>query len=170
MSTGEARARLAAMQAELVRTLTGQAGTAQAFNTTRLKATAEALRTKRGRAVARAWPGVAASLGEHYSERFATFAAQTPLPHNGGPIADGRAFARWLAQAGELSEQARLELLAVDLRYTAKGGGLVPRRGPAVLAAVLSQSRRLVLALRLPWIGERWFSLPLGRLLPWYRV
>jgi hypothetical protein len=161
MSGEDAATRLAAMQAELVRTLAGQAGTPRGFDYTRLEATAEALRKKRATAVARLWPGLACGLGDRYPHRFAAFAAQTPLPCAGGALADGRAFARWLARAGELSEQGRLETLAVDLRYTHKGGVLVRRRGPALLMAALSNPRRLVLFFRLPWIGERWLSLRL---------
>jgi hypothetical protein len=161
MSGEDAATRLAAMQAELVRTLAGQAGTPRGFDYTRLEATAEALRKKRATAVARLWPGLACGLGDRYPHRFAAFAAQTPLPCAGGALADGRAFARWLARAGELSEQGRLETLAVELRYTHKGGVLVRRRGPALLMAALSNPRRLVLFFRLPWIGERWLSLRL---------
>jgi hypothetical protein len=161
MSAEDTKTRLAAMQTELVRALTGQAGTPHGFDSMRLQATAKALLKKRATAVARAWPGLARGLGDRYPHLFAAFAAQTPLLHAGGPLADGRAFARWLARAGELSEQGRLETLAVDLRYTNKGGVLVPRKGPALLTAVLGNPRRRVLLLRLPWIGDRWLSLHL---------
>jgi hypothetical protein len=157
MSTEEARVRLAVMQTELVRTLTGQGGASNGLQGARLQATARALRTKRARAVARAWPGLAGDLGDRFAERFAAFAAGTLLPHNGGAVADGRAFARWLARSGELGERGRLEAMAVDLRYAARSDGLVPRKAPAVRMMMLSRPRRLVAACRLPWIGERWF-------------
>src|SRR5207248_6381143 len=121
-----------------------------------------ALQTKRMRAVARAWPSLARSLGKRYPQQFAAFASQTPLPQGGSFLDDGWAFARWLDQAGELAEPGRLELLAIDLRHAVQGGCLVPRRGFAVAMAVLSHPRRLVLALRLPWVGERWWTLPWG--------
>jgi hypothetical protein len=159
MSSPDARARLAARQAELVRALMSHGEPPPAGDAARLRATAEALAAKRAKAVARAWPALAAGLGEDFRERFARFAAGVPLPHEGGPLADGRAFARWLARAGELSDAGRLEALAVDLRYRAHAGGLVPRRGPALAWARLREPRRLVVAVRLPWLGERWLML-----------
>src|SRR5438045_4419606 len=108
MSNQQARARLASMQAELVRSLTGLAGAPQDFDPARLQAAANALQTKRMRAVARAWPSLARSLGKRYPQQFAAFASQTPLPQGGSSLDDGWAFARWLDQAGELAEPGRL--------------------------------------------------------------
>jgi hypothetical protein len=159
MSSPEARARLAARQAELVRALTGQGDPPPACDAARLRATAESLAAKRAQAVARAWPELVAGLGDQWRQRFDAFAARVPLPHEGGPLADGRAFAHWLARLGELSDAGRLEGLAVDLHYRARAGGLVPRSGPALVWAWLRQSGRLVVAVRLPWLGERWFTL-----------
>src|SRR5262245_14959244 len=105
MSLPDARARLAAQQPELVRALTGQAPAPADFDQARLGATAQALVTKRAQAVARTWPGLAAGLGERYRERFELFAKHWPLPHEGGPLADGRTFARMLARLGELSDE-----------------------------------------------------------------
>jgi hypothetical protein len=161
MSAGEARTRFATMQAEVVRALTEQGTSPRGFDLGQLRAAALALAAKRAQAVVRAWPALARDLGKRFEERFAAFATTMPLPREGGPLADGRAFIRWLAQSEDLSEEARLRVLAVDLRCATKGGGLVRRSGPAVAAAVLRRPHRLVLALRLPWIGERWLSLPL---------
>jgi hypothetical protein len=161
MSALEERSRLAALQAELVRTLTAPAAAPPGWDAARLRAAALSLASKRIRSVARAWPALAEALGARFAERFAAFAARTPLPELGGPLADGHAFARGLARAGGLPDAGRLELLAVRLRYAARAGGLVRRRGPALAATVLRRPRRLVVALRLPWLGERWLSLRL---------
>jgi hypothetical protein len=156
------RAKLAAQQAQLVQALAGKSEPPQGFDAERLQTTATALAQKRQRAVARAWPALTGALGEGFAEQFAEFAARTPLPRQGGPLADGRAFARFLAQRGDLPEAGRLEALAVDVHYVQRPFGLVPRRGPTVRLTMLKQPRRLVMALRLPWLGEHWFTLRLG--------
>jgi hypothetical protein len=162
MSLPEARARLAAQQAEVLRALTGQAPPPADFDEARLGATADALVSKRAQAVARAWPGLAAGLGERFRERFDYFAKHWPLPHEGGPLADGRTFARMLARLGELSDDGRREALAVDIHFKMSERGLVPRRGPAVSWTLLRQPHRLVVAVRLGWLGEHWFTIPLA--------
>jgi hypothetical protein len=48
------------------------------------------------------------------------------------------------------------------LHFKTCADGLVPRRGPAFTTAFLRQARRLVLAVRVPWLGERRLVLP-----PW---
>src|SRR5438094_839283 len=75
-------------------------------------------------------------------------------------LADGRSFAADLARRGELPDPGRLEALAVDLHYRRTRDGLKPRRGPAIKTAWLRGSRRLILAVRLPWLGARRVSLP----------
>lgn len=159
----KARARLADQQAALVTALMAQGEPPADFDVVRLRAVAAALTRKRVRAAARAWPGVARALGRRFGELFAAYAEATTLPRQGGPLADGRAFARWLAARNELPESGRLQELAVDLRYTGNPDGLVPRRTPACRAAWLRRSRRLIMAVWLPWLGERWVSIPLGR-------
>jgi hypothetical protein len=166
MSSPEARTRLAAQQAQLMLALAGRGQPPAACDPARLRATTEALATKRAQAVARVWPGLVQGLGARFRECFDEVAAAVPLPHGGGPLADGRAFARALARRGELSDAGRLEALAVDLHYRVCKSGLRPRRGPAVTWARLRESRRLVLAIRLPWLGERRLTLPLGPLTP----
>jgi hypothetical protein len=155
--SADARARLAALQAELVAALAGHAAPPTGFDAERIRAAAAALATKRRRAMARAWPGLTAAIAEHFD----SYAAATPLPRLGGPLADGRAFLRWLAARAEYPHQTRLQALAVDLRYATTADGLVPRRGPMLKAAWLRSTRRLVMALRLPWLGEWWVSVPL---------
>jgi hypothetical protein len=147
----EARARLAARQAELVRALTGQGGAPPGFVGDRLRAAATSLERKRKREVALAWPALTAALGRDFGPRFRAFAACTPLPASGGPFADGRAFARTLA-ADEWTDDLRLAVLAFDLR----------RRRPALAFVRLRQARRLVVALHLPPFGAYRVALPLG--------
>lgn len=158
----QSRSNLADKQAELVRALADGGPAPADFDSTRLQATAAALARKRRRAVARAWPELTTALGGRFAERFRAFAATMTMPRRGGPLADGRAFARWLSKSRELPDAGRVEALAVDLRYRSTPHGLVPRRGPALKAALLHNPRRLVLAVRLPWLGERWLTLPLG--------
>lgn len=161
--SAEARARLATKQAELVAALAGRAAAPAEFDAVRLQAAAASLATKRRHAVARAWPSLTEALGDDFEERFRCFAAATPLPRFGGPVADGRAFLCWLGPAADFGDACRLQELRVDLRFRKTSGGLAPRRGPALEFAVLREARRLVIALRLLWLGERWLSLPLGR-------
>jgi hypothetical protein len=158
----EAQARLADQQAQLVSALQGAGAAPAGFDERSLYATAASLAAKRRRSVARAWPALSEALGDRFDERFQSFAAISPLPSAGGPLADGRAFARWLAAAGELPDAGRLQALHVDLHFAQTAHGLRLRRGPALKAALLSNPRRLLIALRLPWLGERWLCLPLG--------
>jgi hypothetical protein len=164
MRFAEAQARLAVQQAALVRALTGQGVKPANFDAGRIEAVADALLRKRSRSVARVWPGLAAALGEQFAERFAAFARRTGLPRLGGPLADGRAFARALESTGDLPDAGRLETLAVDLRHLSTPDGLIPRRGLHLRALLLRSRRQVVVAARLPWLGERYVSLPL-----WHR-
>jgi hypothetical protein len=161
--SAEARVRLAAEQAALVTALVARGELPAGFDAVRLRATATSLVRKRRQAAARTWPGLARALGSRYDELFLEYAATAPLPRDGGPLADGRAFARWLAARGELPEAGRLQALAFDLRYAAKADGLVSRKWPTCKTAWLPHSRRLIVAVRLPWLGEYWLRIPLGR-------
>src|SRR5262249_26347924 len=131
------------------------------FDPVRLRATGEALQRKRARAAARAWPVLARSLGAEFDSLFTEFAAETPLPRTGGPLADGRAFARYLAARDQVPDEGKLEALAVDLHHVSTPDGLRPRRGSALKAARTGGGHRLAYAIRLPGIGEWWGSLPL---------
>src|SRR5262245_62673938 len=113
MLSAETRQRLAAAQAQLVNGLMGQGPALPGFHPDRVRASAESLARKRQRAVARAWPALTRALAEAFAGRFATYAETTPLPREGGPLADGRAFARFLAAAKELPDAGKLEALAV---------------------------------------------------------
>lgn len=163
MSTAEAseREELAAQQAALMRALSRQGPPPEGFDAAQVDASAASLLNKRVRAAARAWPALARGLGESFAARFRDFARQTPLPAEGGPLADGRAFAA--SCYAELADEARQEVLGVDLRYRRRADELLPRRGPCLRAAWLPGARRIVLAVRLPWLGVHWLSLPLPK-------
>jgi hypothetical protein len=151
---GRARERLAVAQAALVRALVGGGPAPGGFDPGRVAATSAALARKRAREVARAWPALAADLGESFTGRFVADAAHRPPPARGGALADGLAFARTLAREGRLSPDARVEAMLAAAR-------LSPRR--ARLAATLAgPPRRLVVTVRAPGLGERWLSIPLG--------
>ena len=169
-----ARERLAAAQSAFLQALAGGGTVPEGFNAERIRVAGQSLAAKRMRSVARAWPALTAMLGDTFASRFASFAAANPLPRQGGPLADGRAFARTLAPGkwGRFantwdanSDKARLEIMAVDLHYrsTRHDGGLVPKRWPAIRMGFLPKARRGVLAIRLPFGGEHWLSVPL----PW---
>ena len=150
----EARDRLAAGQAALVRALVGGGPVPGGFDPGRVRATSTALARKRAREVARAWPALAAELGEDFTGEFLAYAAGRPPPARGGALADGLAFARALAVQGRLPGEARVERLLARARLSPS---------PARLAATLAgPPRRLVVVLRLPGLGDRCLSLPLG--------
>jgi hypothetical protein len=159
--SAETRARLAAQQADLVAALTGRGEGPAGFDSERLRVVASALTTKRLRAVGRAWPDLATELGDRFAEVFRRYAQTHPLPHLGGPLADGRAFARFLAANHELPDAGRSQALAVDLHYAGRADGLVRRRWPYVRFALFANPCRLIVASRLPWLGEGWLTLPL---------
>jgi hypothetical protein len=151
---------LAERQAELVRALVERRKPPAGFDAERLGRTGDSLIRKRAREAARAFPGLARTLGDAFAERFAAFARNVPPPSRGGPLADARAFARSLAAAGELPDAGRLEALGVDLRFATVAGSLVPRRGPAIGWTTLPERRRLVVAIRCWGLGERWITVP----------
>jgi hypothetical protein len=146
--------RLAAAQAALVRALVAGGPVPDGFDPDRVRATAAALARRRAREVARAWPVLAADLGEAFTDRFVAWATGRPPPAAGGALADGLGFARDLARHRRLSGDARVEALLVAAR-------LSPR--PFRLAAALAgRPPRLVVLARIPGLGERALSLPLG--------
>ena len=146
------RARLALAQAGLVRSLVGQGEPPPGFDAERLALAARSLLSKRLREVARAWPALCRCLGERWAEQFRAWASQTPPPGEGGPLADGRAFVRTVPSA-ELDDEARHERLLVDLHWRSTRTGLRLRRGAALKAIWLPGQRRLMLGVRLPWLG-----------------
>jgi hypothetical protein len=159
--TGEARRNLAELQASLLRSLTCSGQVPEGIDRDRAEAAGVSLSIKRARSVARAWPDLAAALGNEFGARFADFAAGTPLPARGGPLADGLNFALWLARHSPLPASARLEQLAVTLRYRSHPDGLEPRRGPALRWAWIDSPGQLVIAVRWSRHRESWLRLPL---------
>jgi hypothetical protein len=157
----EARSLLAARQADLVAALVRRGHLPAGFDAARLEAASAALLRKRTLGVARAWPGLARSLGDELSERFLTYARERPLPGDGGPLVDGRYFATWLAAIGQLSDSGRLEVLAFDLRYAVSKDGTIRKRRLWLKWTTLRQPRRFVIACLLPWLGEHWWSMPI---------
>ena len=155
----EVRASLALRQAALVNALISGGEPPPGFDSQRVQAAAESQARKRARSAARAWPGLAHALGQKFDEHFAAYAAASPLPGNGGPLADGHGFARWLSGCGWLPEAGRREAMAVDLRYRRIPSGLMRRRWPTLRVGWSRQSRRVTVAIRFPGVGERWFSI-----------
>ena len=137
---------LADQQAALVAALTAEGPVPAGFDPTRLRAAADALAFKRARSVANAWPSLRAMLGGDFRETFAAYAAVAPLPAHGGALADGRRFARFIARQLDLSDDARMQALAIDARYRETEAGLLRRRVPALRAAWLRNRRSVVLA------------------------
>ena len=160
----DARQRLADAQSQLVRALVCHQAAPTMFDAARVRLAADMLLRKRARAVAHSWPRLARALGPRFDDCFIDYARRMTLPE-GGPLVDGRAFARALEQAGEFPDAARAETLAFDARYKLKESGITARRKFAFGATRLKSSARLILVIRLPIIGERWLNLPLKILL-----
>ena len=157
MSDG-ARRRLAFEQARLLGALTTGAAAPAGFDRERVAAATESLSSKRARAVARAWPRLARAMGDEFAVSFANYACAHPLAGDGSPLVDGRAFIDWLARDGRLSDEGRVEAFAFDARYRMSGGKVRRRRGPFVRARRLNETRRLLVVIRLPLVGERWWD------------
>ncbi len=144
----DARRRQAALQESLLRSLTGKGDAPEGLDRDRLAVAGHSLAVKRARSVSMAWPGLAEALSESFAAEFASYAAGSSIPALGGPLADGWAFAGWLARQGRLPAAGRLEQLGVSLHHREIPEGLVPRRGPAIRAAWLDPPGQLVLAAR----------------------
>lgn len=157
------RADLARRQVELVSALVGEEPPPHGFDPARVRTAAAGLRAKRAHAIARAWPRLARALGPELAAEVERHARRLPSAPASGPLGDGRALARSLAAEGRLPWEGRLELLAADLRYRWPAGGRrLPRRAGAAVAWRRSPAG-LVVAVRLPGLGERWLRLPTTR-------
>lgn len=153
--SAEARARLAARQAEVVAALAGGGAPPAGFDRTALDLAANSLAAKRRRVVERSWPGIAELLGGRFGELFARYAE---APCRGGPLDDARAFVRWLGERGELDERLAREALLFDLRRAI---------APAVRAS--RASGQLLFGVRLPWGRPRCWALQLPLAKPGHR-
>jgi len=162
MPLAEQRAELARQQAELVRTLVAGGAPLPDFDAQRLQAAARSLALKRRHELAHSWPGLVEGLGADFDRLYRSYAVHSPRPRHGGPLADGRAFARFLAAQGQLSDGGKLEALLVDAQYASGRAGWTRRRGAWCRVVYLRSGRALVVAVRWPWLGVRWWRVPLG--------
>lgn len=107
---------LAQRQAELVAALVAGGPEPAGFDPARLSATRRALLRKRAGAAARAWPALAAALGDEWQQTFARYRAGVPPV---GALRDGWDIARALRAGGRLGPEASAELRMREeqLRY-----------------------------------------------------
>ena len=147
---GAARSRLASMEAEFLRSLSSGGPFAVGADRRGMQATAQQLRAKRVRTMARAWPELTRLLGDNFNERATEVLAGIPLSSGDHAVQDGFILASQLEAAGPIPDGLRLKLLATKLHHRWKQGQLAHRTGPAVGCTYLRQSRRFVCALRLP--------------------
>ncbi len=125
------------------------------FDAAQADAAGRALRRKRGRSVAHAWPALALHLGETFDARFDAFARSVGAPACGDALRDGLAFARSLGPHRTLTDDARAELLLARVALR--------RRGLFIGAAWLRRPRpRLLVVARLPWLRPVHRSVPSG--------
>jgi hypothetical protein len=147
---GNDRFGLKAQQAALLQALVQRASNLSDFDAERLQAASRAIAHKRFRSVAKAWPAIAAWLGDDFGPRFARYAESNPLPAGGGPLADGWAFAKVLSRTDRLPDEVRLPVFSMALRYVWDRRGLRPRHGFVLRILLLRQPLRMVIGLRLP--------------------
>jgi len=159
MST-DARNKLADTQAQLVRALVAQGPIPTGFEESRLRTTARSLVNKRRQALAQTWPTLVRGVGAAFVERFTAFANEHPLTLSASTLADGRAFLAWLDAQQPLNDVLRIEAMSYDVRFVETPLGLRRRTGFVVKTARLRDSGTRVLAVRLPWLGERWWRFP----------
>jgi hypothetical protein len=155
------REALARAQAALVASLTGREELPPGFEPERVRAATEALAHKREHSVVATWPELARALGPELHSLFERYASEELLPQEGGPLADGWRFARWLEAQARFPPAAALESLRVGLRFRPTPEGLVPRSGPVLRLRWLRPQRTLVLAIRWKPGRETWWRLRL---------
>jgi hypothetical protein len=158
-SATEPRHDLASRQAALVEAIMTGAAAPAGFDNERLRMASVALFRKRLRTVAQAWPMLGRELGERFRDCFSDYSRQHPIPRFGGPLADGRAFVRWLAARQAISDETRAAALWIDVQYKSTRTGLIPRRGPALRLALSRRPWRLTVAVRCPGIATRIWQL-----------
>ncbi len=120
-------------------------------------AAGDALRRKRGRVVARAWPALALRLGDTFDPCFDAFIRNAGADACGDPLPDGLAFVRRLEADGVvLGDDVRVEILLAR--------AALRRRGVWIAAMRLRAPRaRLLVVARLPLLGLRQRSIRLRR-------
>jgi len=149
-------------QAQLLRALVAGEDLPEGFAPGKATVASRSLRRKRSRDVAKTWPALAFALGSRFDERFDAFARSTAPPVVGGALADGMAFASTL-DSGELSEDARVEVLFARARLVHRGGTLRRRTGPFLRAITLHEPRRLLVVAQIARGSTRARTVPLGR-------
>jgi len=141
------RTAYAARQAQLLDALLRGDDPPPGFVAAQADAAGAALRRKRGRAVAHAWPALALSLGAGFDARFDAFARDAGVDDSADPLRDGLAFARRLAADGApLGDDVRVEVL---LARAALGG----RRPWGAVARLRDPYPRLLVVARVPFAG-----------------
>ena len=141
----------AARQAALLDALLCGEGWPDEFVESQVDVAGAALRRKRGRAVAHAWPALALCLGDGFDARWDGFERDCGMgagaEATGDPMRDGLAFARSLQSSGvPLDDDARVEILLAR--------GALRRRGIWVRMVRLRRPHpRLLIAARLPFAG-----------------
>jgi len=144
------RRRLAAIEAEFLRSLSTGGPYPSGSDLRGMRATSQILRAKRVRTIARAWPELASFFGNSLKERVTEELAGIALPPGDHAVEDGLRLARHLEAAGPVPDSIRLRMLSVQLRYRWQGGHLVRRSRPAMALTYLRQAGRLYCALRVP--------------------
>ena len=155
-----ARERLAKAQTDLVRALVAQGPIPAGFDEKLVRVAARSLVNKRRQQTARSWPNLVKIIGDKYPELFTKYAQSHPLPACASPSGDGREFLRWMESQGPLSDDARLEAMAFEMRFVSTPLGLRRRGGVGMKLVKLRETRGFVLALRFPWLGTRWWRYP----------
>jgi hypothetical protein len=144
-----ARSRLASMEAEFIRALSTGGPYPPGSDLRGMTATSRLLRAKRVRTMRKAWPELAAFLGDRLPERAAELLAGIPLPAGDHALQDGLLVALRLKAVGPIPDSLKLKLLGVKVRYRWHRGHLVRRVGPALGWTYLRESGRVFCALRL---------------------
>ncbi len=118
---------LATRQGVLVDALVAGAPSPPGFDGARVTATRRALLRKRAGEAAKAWPLLAAALGDAWSS---TFAGHHDGHEPAGALRDGWDLARSLHERGELSAAAAVELAEREssMRYDGRGAPRLRRR------------------------------------------
>src|SRR3954471_9382123 len=98
--TAEKRQELLEQQHALARALVGVVGAPAGFDAARVKLASSALRNKRWRSAAKAWPRLKQELGNEFVALFAAYACVAPVPAT--PVEDAVGFARYLYKEGKL--------------------------------------------------------------------
>ena len=145
------REQLLAQQTRALRALTFPHACTDAFEPRELVAVREALVRKRVCSLARHWPALRLSLGECFQDSARDYVLNSPRLTSDSR-ADGRGFATWLGEHGNLPGDAATELLRFDAGYYVVAGRVRRRRLPVLLGR---RRPRLMAAVSLPRPGLR---------------